>query len=153
MKTKAKKHNSALQRGITLVEILIVVAVLAVLASFAAPTFGKASAQAELKAALENVQYSVDTARNIARMNGTSVSLDLEYEEGAEVFQLVFSSPNPRKSNLLRDLQAYRLPENIRLESEFDSYVFDDRGMVANEGTITLVSSVYESLRSSLTVQ
>ena len=153
MSSKIQITHSARQRGITLVEILIVVAVLAVLASFAAPSFGKASAQAELKAALENVQYSVDTARNIARMNGTSVSLDLGKAPGSEAFQLGFSSPNPNKSNLLKDLQTYRLPEDIRLESEFGSYVFDDRGLVAKPGTITIVSTAYDSLRSSVEVR
>ena len=139
MKNNTQEFKSAYQRGITLVEILIVVGVLVVLASFAVPSFGKATAQAELKAALEHVQYSVDTARNIARVNGSSVSLDLEIAEGGEIYQLVFSSPNPRKSHMLRDLQAYRLPEDIRLESNFDSFVFDDRGIVGNPGTITLV--------------
>ena len=153
MSRQIQNTHSARQRGITLVEILIVVAVLAVLASFAVPSFGKATAQAELKAALENVQYSVDTARNIARMNGTSVSLDLGQAPGSEAFQLDFSSPNPNKSNLLRDLQAYRLPEDIRLESEFESFLFDDRGMVAIPGTITLVSTAYDSLQTSIPVQ
>ena len=153
MSSKIQITHSARQRGITLVEILIVVAVLAVLASFAVPSFGKATAQAELKAALENVQYSVDTARNIARMNGTRVSLNLGQAPGSEAFQLGFSSPNPNKSNLVRDLQAYRLPEDIRLESEFESFLFDDRGMVANPGTITLVSTSYESQQTSIPVQ
>ena len=153
MRTETPKSRSTYQRGITLVEILIVVGFLAILASFAVPSFGKSAAQAELKAALENVQYSVDTARNIARINGTSVSLDLETLEGGEASQLVFSSPDPGKSNLLGDLGAYRLPEDIRLESEFDSYVFDDRGLVASPGTITLVSKAYDSLKSTVTVQ
>jgi prepilin-type N-terminal cleavage/methylation domain-containing protein len=153
MNKKCQKSNSALQRGVTLVEILIVVSVLAVLASFAIPSFGKATAQAELKAALENVQYSVDTARNIARMNGASVSLDIDRVDQSGTFQLVFSSPNPNKSNVLKDLQAYRLPEDIRLESEFSSYVFDDRGLIAKPGTITIVSTAYDSLRSSVKVR
>ena len=153
MNIKTQKSNSARQRGITLVEILIVVSVLAILASFAIPSFGKAAAKAELKAALENVQYSVDTARNIARMNGTSVSLDLDNADGEGAFQLVFSSPNPNKSRLLNDLQAYRLPEDVRLESELNSYVFDDRGVVTTPGTITIVSTAYDSMRSSVPVQ
>lgn len=139
-------------RGITLVEILLVISVLVILLSFAMPSAGSATARAELKAAFENVQYSVDAARNAARMTESSVSLDI-----------VATGPAPSAAGSAQtltfgpsagpDLQDYRLPEGIRLVADRDSYVFDERGLVSEPGHILLVSEADESLTSTVEIE
>ena len=46
-------------KGITLVEILLIIALLVILLSFAMPSVGGAAAKAEMTATVENVQHSM----------------------------------------------------------------------------------------------
>jgi Tfp pilus assembly protein FimT len=150
-------------RGITLVEILLVISVLVVLLSFAMPSAGSASARAELKAAFENVQYSIGAARNVARMTETSVSLDILSSGSSSglapatgaVQTLSFSRPaqSGEAATAGPDLQDYRLPEGVRLVADRDAYVFDERGLVSEPGRILLVSSADEELTFTIEIE
>jgi hypothetical protein len=50
-------------------------------------------------------------------------------------------------------LQQYQLPEDIRLISKYEVYVFDDRGLVHTPGEIILVSRVDDSITSTVRVE
>jgi type II secretory pathway pseudopilin PulG len=141
-------------RGITLVEILLVISVLVILLSFAMPTAGSATARAELKGTLENVQYSIDAARNVARLTESGVSMNIQTSATDQVQTITFSRPpESRTANSAGpDLQDYRLPEGIRLETDHTQYVFDSRGLVEKPGHILLVSVVDESLTSTIEI-
>lgn len=156
MNVKGHSNPVFRSRGITLVEILLVISVLVILLSFAMPSAGSATARAELKAAFENVQYSVDAARNAARMTESSVSLDI-VSNG-----LGLSGPSSDVGSAQTitfgreagpDLQDYRLPEGIRLVADRDSYVFDERGLVSEPGRILLVSEADESPTSTVEIE
>ena len=69
--------------GITLVEILMVIALLVIILSFALPSVGSMTARAEMQAAVENVEYSIDTARKLARLTESPVALELRGTVGA----------------------------------------------------------------------
>jgi len=151
-------------RGITLVEILLVISVLVILLSFALPSAGSASARAELKATFENVQYSIDAARNVARMTESSVSLNVLSSGGLSALgsdpatdpaqTITFSRPADDGDRAAPgpDLQDYRLPEGIRLVADREAYVFDERGLVSEPGRILLVSAVDESLTFTIEI-
>jgi len=150
MKINALSNPFYRSRGVTLVEILLVVAVLVILLSFAMPSVGHATARAELKAAAENVQYSIDAARNLARMTESSVAVNIEPAAGAESGpggepqRITFSKP---------EIQNYLLPADIRLVADHDRYVFDSRGLVLEPGRVLLLSATDESIASAIDIK
>lgn len=139
-------------RGITLVEILLIISLLAILAAFALPAANSATARSELKAVAENVQYSVETARNVARMTESAVSLDLPSAADDTVQTIRFSHPDRRANKNGPAIQEYQLPEGIRLVSDRNQYVFDSRGLVEKPGSIQLVSLADDSISTTLRV-
>ena len=152
MNDASHTHCRPPARGITLVEILMILSLLAILVAFALPSASSATARSELKAAAENVQYSVETARNVARMTESAVSLDLGSSADAEVRTIRFSHPGQRMQGRAPAIQEYRLPEGIRLPSDHDQYVFDSRGLVEKPGSIQLVSLADDSISTTLQV-
>jgi len=142
-------------RGVTLIEILLILGILVIIASFAAPSMSNATARADMRAASENLQYSIRTARNTARMSELKVTMNiLEEGPGSQGQRITFSILGPdQKESGQPGLQEDRLPMDIKLVSEYSSYEFDGRGMVLNPGLITLVSRTDDSLMTSLEVK
>lgn len=136
-------------RGITLVEILIVLSVLVVIASFAIPSIGNATARAEITAATENVRYSVEAARKLARSTESRVVLevmDIADPTGQAIgFARVRAGAND-------PTQDYRLPDDVRLVAAPEAVVFDRRGLAENPGQWILVSTVDESITETIMV-
>ena len=141
-------------RGVTLIEILLVLGLLVIIASFAAPSMSSASARADMHAASENLQYSIRSARNTARMTESKVTVNLLGEgQDNEGQRITFSVSGPDlKSSGQPGLQEDRLPVSVKLVSDYSSYEFDGRGVVQNPGVITLVSMADESLTTSFEV-
>jgi Tfp pilus assembly protein FimT len=167
MNVNALSNPVSRSRGITLVEILLVISLLVILLSFAMPTVGNATARAELKATVENVQYSVAAARNAARMTESSLALNIESSPAENVQKITFSRPQGHKGAHGQGahgqgaqggahglgLQEYRLPEGILLVSEHEQFVFDPRGLVGEAGRIMLVSAADESISATIDVE
>jgi Tfp pilus assembly protein FimT len=157
MNVKALSNPVTRSRGITLVEILLILSLLVILLSFAMPSVGNATARAELKASVENVQYSVSAARNVARMTESSIALNIQSSPADKVQRITFSrpdeSPGESKGSQEVGLQEYRLPEGIRLVSDHERFVFDPRGLVGEAGRILLVSAADESISSAVDVE
>lgn len=150
MKINALSNSIYRSRGVTLVEILLVVAVLVILLSFAMPSVGNATTRAELKAATENVQYSIDAARNLARMTESSVAVNIEAAAGAESG----SGGEPQRISFSEpEIQDYFLPAGIRLVADHDRYVFDSRGLVLEPGRVLLLSATDESITSAIDIK
>ena len=150
-----RKLNINRCRGVTLIEILMILGLLLIIASFAVPSAGNAMARADMLAASENLQYSIRIARNTARMTESKVTMNiLEAGPGGENQRITFSvSALGRKALAQAELQETRLPVDIRLVSDYSSYDFDGRGIVQNPGRITLVSMTDESLSSSFDIK
>lgn len=136
-------------RGVTIVEILVVISVLLILISFAVPGIDRATARAEMKAATEHVQYSIDTARKLARMNESNVTLHADPPEGAVVQRIRLSGPG---LDAAMGVQDYRLPDSIKLVPDHESFTFDGRGLVLNPGRLVMVSQVDEAIVSELRI-
>jgi len=153
MKNKTPRNPVPPSRGITLIEILMVLGLLTLLLSFAMPSVSGAVSKAEMKATLENVKYSLQLARKTALTTETAVSMGIS-PAGKETIQTIsFSSPG--KGGAYHDLhiQDFNLPTEILLMSDHESYVFNERGMVENPGRILLVSTVDESVTSTINVE
>jgi len=144
-----------LNRGITLVEILLVLGLLAVIASVAVPSVGTATTRAELRSATENLQYSIRIARNTARMSESKVTMNIiENENSESVQRITFSlSKTASKSLSQPEIQEDRLPEGIKLVSTHPSFVFDGRGIVQNPGEIMLVSRTDDSFNTRTLIE
>ena len=145
-------------QGITLIEILVILGFLAILASFAVPSISTATARADMRAASENLQYSIQSARNTARMTESKVTMNIleeeQEEQGVRGQRITFSvSEQGLKALGQAGLQDDRLPVDIKLVSDYSSFEFDGRGIVENPGVITLVSRMDESLFTSFEVK
>ena len=145
-------HPFTRARGITLVEILIAISVLIILVAFALPSAGTAAARAEMQAALENLEYSVGTARNVARLTESSVGLLIESRSGEEAQTITFSQMGKTSRERLPEMQEYRLPETIQIVSDQERYVFDQRGLVEQPGRILLVSRADDQITATLDI-
>jgi Tfp pilus assembly protein FimT len=153
MKIKSSIKSLSRYKGITLIEILLIISLIAVLVSFAIPTIGSAAARAEMTAAVESVQFSINAARDVARMTGSDVSLKLESTPDDQLQRITFSAKGAAHNSLAGGLQQYQLPEDIRLISQYEIYVFDDRGLVDTPGEMILVSRLDDSISSKVRVE
>jgi Tfp pilus assembly protein FimT len=144
MKSKAK--------GITLIEILLVLGLLAILMSFAVPSVSGAVSKAEMKSTLENIQYSLQVARRTARMTETEVSMHISPAEQETTQTITFSSPGKGGTSNHLQIQDFTLPAEIVLISDHDAFRFDGRGLVEEPGRILLVSRVDESITSTIEI-
>jgi len=140
-------------RGITLIEILLALSVLAILVAFALPSAGNATARAEMKAVFENLQYSFDTARKVARLTESSVIVIIESpaEEARQAIRFEGSGSSGRHSG--PDIPDYVLPSEVLLESAHDRFVFDRRGLVEQPGIIRLASRTNEDIGFELYIE
>jgi len=153
MKINSLAQYASRSRGITLVEILMVVGLLAILISFAIPSVGGAAAQAEMTATVENFEYSIQATRNIARMNETGVSLHFETLPHEAGQRITFTSPDQSVQDDVRLLQDYRPPRGIQFIPDHDSFVFDEKGLVKNPGNVQLISIKNESITETLRIE
>ncbi len=146
-------------QGITLIEILMILGILIVIASFAAPSVSRATARADMRAASENLHYSIRIARNTARMDESIVTMNL-LDVGNEVgYRITFTEsesdaqspeqPAPEQPGL----QDYQFNKEIKVVSDFPSFEFDNRGIVKNPGQITLISVTDESVTTQILVK
>ena len=150
-------HRIAKNRylGITLIEILLILGMLAVIASLAVPSLSTATSRTDMRVASENLQYSIRTARNSARMTESKVTMNIsEFGQDGQSQQITFSVSGPgQKATGQALFQEDHIPADIKLVSDNGAFEFDGRGIVLNPGVITLVSMVDESLQASITVE
>jgi type II secretory pathway pseudopilin PulG len=141
-------------QGITLIEILMVLGLLMILGSFALPSMSSATVRADMRAASENLQHSIQIARNTARMAESGVSMNLSDGAGETGKYITFSVSELAIKRLGQPgIPEYRLNDEIKLVSDFPSYEFDARGIVKNPGRITLVSNADESVSFQVMVE
>lgn len=148
-----KNYNFRCQ-GVTLIEILLVLGVLVIIASFAAPSLTSATTRSEMRAVAENIQYSIRIAQNTARMTETGVSLNVHSDPASENHRISYSvSDRARTAIGQTGLQEYKLDSDFILLSDHASYEFDGRGIVKNPGQIILAARGDESITTIFKVE
>jgi len=151
MTRQNKPFSRSRARGVTLIEILLVIGLLIVIASFAVPSMSNATASAELTAAVENIEYSIRTARNTARMEESEITLEFGPAADGQATEISFARSNPRAKAL--EIPNHTLPEGFFVVAKPTmSFEFDARGMVREPGYVTLVSRVDESITKTVEV-
>lgn len=141
-------------RGISVVEILIALGVLAVIVSFASTSFSTANNKAELQAAVDGVNFSIQGARSTARVLETAVIMHLETNPDARQQSISFSFPDRNAelgSNALP--QEFQFPADVFLMADESSVHFDSRGMVAAPIQLRLISKTDERISESVLIQ
>ena len=140
-------------RGITLVEILIGLGILVIILSFAVPSVGGAAARAEIMAAQENLEYSIEAARKAARRAESPVRLNFVRNPGAGSVRIKASYDRVTDAGHMPLGNDYTLPGDIGLVADSDHLVFDSRGLVDRPGSITLVSKLDDTLTSRVDIR
>lgn len=153
MKNKQLRHPASHSKGITLIEILLVVGLLVVLLSFAMPSVSGAAVKAEMNATFENVQYSLQMARKVARATESTVVMNISAEQPGAAQVISFTTPGKNGAAGQLQIQDFSVPQDVVLISDHDAFVFDDRGLVENPGEVMLVSKVDESVSTTIDVR
>jgi prepilin-type N-terminal cleavage/methylation domain-containing protein len=138
--------------GFSIIEILIALGVLVVFLAFATPSLKSASARTELRAAVENLQFSVRTARNTARQLETDVVMHFNTDPLDERNSVTFALP-PGKVKPSALLQDFQFSPAIRLVSDTSSLHFDSRGMLDRPVQIVLVANQHEDVNRTLVIE
>jgi len=150
MVRNSKKRN----KGITLIEILIALGVLVLLVSFAAPSITGASTSMQMRAAAENVEYSIDIARKTARMTEAPVTMNVFTDETDGQHRITFTLSQQAQKKLSQpNIPEFQLEETLAFHSDQASFEFDGRGIVVNPGTLTLFAKDEENSRMSFVVE
>jgi type II secretory pathway pseudopilin PulG len=151
MNNKQLRHPASHLKGITLIEILLVLGLLVILLSFAIPSVSGAAIKAEMNATLENVQYSLQMAQKTARTTESTVVVNISPAQ-PDIPQTISFLPGKGGSRSNLQIQDFSVPADVVLVTEQDSFVFDERGLVQNPGNILLVSRVDETVTSTIQV-
>jgi len=134
------------------IEILVVLGLMAILVSFAMPSASRTATRAELKAAIENVQYSFQQARNLARTTESKISVSIPVAREGGIQTIRFSSLSGGKHKTIPEMQDYNLPSDLVMISDHDSFLFDRRGLVENSGQVLLVSRLDDTVKSTINI-
>ncbi|MDT8321025.1 MAG: hypothetical protein RQ826_10920 [Xanthomonadales bacterium] len=135
-----------------MIEILLGIGLLMVTLSFAVPSLSNAAARAELHAASENMEYSIRSARHLARLTETPVSMNVGSTETPAVISFTYRVKSPVR-DAAAGLQPFTLPSEIRIDSTANNYVFDNRGLAENPGVITLIHRSDKALNTDISVE
>lgn len=133
------QHSRNIQKGLTTVEIILVVAMIGISFSFSASFANRAPARVELTAAEEQVQDALRIARNLSRSSESSLTLSLSRQSDDQGYRISIGPPEEKRTrrNLI-DVPVIELPANVVVLSENMTFVFDHRGLVEPTGSIDL---------------
>jgi type IV fimbrial biogenesis protein FimT len=141
-------------RGFSLIEIMVVVAVMAILASFAIPNIVAYRDRQRFAAAVSDVYAAIKGARSSAIKNNTNVSVLLQPPNRFTVFY-------DADGNGIQDAGDARIRSGVLqndfvLSTDFGQRItFDGRGLITtavSTGTVTLIHAVYGSRTLQATV-
>jgi prepilin-type N-terminal cleavage/methylation domain-containing protein len=118
-------------KGLTAIELLIVISIVALLVAFAAPMIKTMSPKSEFEQAIEITEASVEQARWTARFYKAEVLLRLETDENQKQHAITLSVPKMRKDLVLNEVkERFPLPTGIQIVSEDTVIIFDPNGEV-----------------------
>jgi prepilin-type N-terminal cleavage/methylation domain-containing protein len=128
-----------LSRGITLIEMFVALAVVAILLSAASSSLERMSARVDVDIARENILLALRTAQRSAVRANIPVRLELAADGGS---RLIAGFSSRRRQVEFYAPPNYILPEHITisLSGELDVIEYLPTGQARNDGVITIAS-------------
>jgi len=109
------------QDGFTLVEALVVVALLGIVLAFAIPNLRRASIRAKMLGQVRSLQQAAALGRINAIKSGVQVVLGVTEGAGVTVSEWVDADGNEQLSGSERIIQQWRVPDSITLSDSADA--------------------------------
>ena len=144
---KFKKRHS----GMTLVELMITIALAAILITLALPGFTQAFARSQVRGATENVVQAIRLAKNTARAASTNVTVTFTTDSGNNAITFTF----PDGSNKLLDsitLEPVELPANVSVAGDTTDFTFNSMGMTNATGALVITSIIDANFTRTVTI-
>lgn len=137
-------------RGVTLIELVVSLAVMAVALAFTAPAMKGVAARADVKVAAENVSQAFRVAKNTARATGRPVTVTISKDTSGNSITFTDDGGNAfvRTDASGISLPAISLPDKISVTAAKVAFKFDSMGMIVGfqqKSTIVLTSTVLSS--------
>ena len=141
-------NNVYKQYGFTLLELLLVVAIIAILASAIAPVSSRLFSSAQLNENAASIVQTLRTARqrSVARFNDTTHGVYFEINEGADRFILYQGTSYATRNSAYDRIEI--LDDSITMTTNISGNevtFFEGNGTPSATGTITLNHQVYGS--------
>ena len=135
----ARTATSAAARGFTLVELIIVIAVLSIVSALAIPRFAAGAMRRRIDAAAQRVVQDLKLARQYARQTSTAQSVTFETSSDSYRFDGMADPDHPDSRYTVRlGEQPYEVDlYQVSLGGD-DVFEFDGFGNPDSDGTITL---------------
>ncbi len=152
-----KQHSSKRNRGITLIELMISLGVMAILLALATPAMQDVGARSDIKEATDGVVRAFRVAKNAARLSSTNVAVTFTTNQSPNTITFAFVAyldvnNTNISANGLQKLPAIDLPAKISVSSDTTVFVFDSMGMIDATGTITLASTINSAHASTVVI-
>ncbi len=151
MRGPARQGN----RGFTLIELIIALAVLAIMLAIAVPSMQNVMARSDIKEATDVVTQAFRSAKQTARISNFSVTVTLTTNGSANNISFLFpDGTNMAESG--RVLPPIQLPEKISVSGDTVVFTYSPMGMISATGTIpatiTLVSTLNNEHASTVVI-
>ena len=140
-------------KGVSVVELLIVLSVIAVMLALAAPSLQSVAARADIKAAAEDVSQAVRMAKNTARVTSQPVTVTFSTGTSGNSISFAFADGGDTSSSGLK-LPSMDITEKISVATELPAITFDPMGLIVGftAGTIVLTSTVDSSKAMTVSI-
>lgn len=139
------------KQGFTLIEMMVALAVLAILVVFGSPALENSGARSDMKKATDQVAQAFREAKNAARANNSAVTVTLTTNETANSISFLFSNGTDTADSG-QTLPTIVLPERVTVETATPEFTFDSLGMVNTTGSIALISAANADFASTVAI-
>jgi type II secretory pathway pseudopilin PulG len=138
--------------GISVIEVLVALAVLAIIGAIALPSPQKSTARADMQAAVANLEQSIYLARSTAISTNSGVVMHLVPGTQNEPGKIGFSFTKPEAGTDALDSE-YPFPPEIRLETTASEVHFNSIGIVESPTRVALISNLDADLNQRLLIE
>ncbi len=133
-------------RGVTLIEMLVALGVLAIVLSTAGPAMQNIAARSDIKQATDQVVQAFRTAKQAARVTNSSVTVSLTTGESDNSISFTIAA------GAGMSLPALVLPAQISVSSDTTEFTFNSMGMIDGKDTISLASTLNSEHASTVVI-
>jgi len=141
-KVRTVRFAQRREGGFTLIELMVVIAMVAILAGVIVPGMGGMVARSSIGTAEQDLMQALRTAKSVARDHNTKVTVTLV--KGSSNIAMASSDGS--------FAQTVALPASAS-PTVGDVFVFNGQGLVDKTGAITLVSARDVNLTRTVTIQ